>query len=113
MRPITLIDFKRIVPAKPAIRCLRPSSFIWRGMKRLMAAFIAPLVGMELAQDREGTIADLARVLAHFKMPGDGLIPNYRKRPKHFWRWQSVRGPFLERVGPAPLNNFGDWPCGT
>ena len=40
--------------------------------------FYRALVELELAQDREGTIADLAHVLTHFKMPGDGLIPNYR-----------------------------------
>ncbi|HKN00689.1 MAG TPA: hypothetical protein VJX23_09260 [Candidatus Binataceae bacterium] len=35
---------------------------------------------MELNHNREETLADLAFVLSNFKMPGDGLIPNYRQR---------------------------------
>ena len=35
---------------------------------------------IELDEDRAGTIADLALVVASFKMPGDGLIPNYQER---------------------------------
>jgi acyl-[acyl-carrier-protein] desaturase len=42
--------------------------------------FYRALIECELAQDREGTIDDLAYVFAEFKMPGDGLIPNYRQR---------------------------------
>jgi acyl-[acyl-carrier-protein] desaturase len=59
--------------------------------------FYRALVEMELAQDREGTIADLVRVLAHFKMPGDGLIPNYRERLNTSGAGISPR-TFLERV---------------
>jgi acyl-[acyl-carrier-protein] desaturase len=42
--------------------------------------FYRALIQLELAQDREGTIADLAYVFSKFKMPGDGLIPNYKER---------------------------------
>ena len=42
--------------------------------------FYRALIELELAQDREGTIADLAYVYSKFKMPGDGLIPNYKQR---------------------------------
>jgi len=38
------------------------------------------MVRLELAYDRDGTIADLAYVLSNFKMPGDGLIPKYKER---------------------------------
>jgi acyl-[acyl-carrier-protein] desaturase len=44
------------------------------------AGFYRSLVQLELAQDRDATIADLAHVLANFKMPGVGLIPNYLER---------------------------------
>jgi acyl-[acyl-carrier protein] desaturase len=44
------------------------------------AGFYRAIVGLELCRDRTGTVADLAHVLSSFKMPGDGLIPNYRER---------------------------------
>jgi len=30
-------------------------------------------------EDRVGTLADLAYVIANFRMPGDGLLPGYRE----------------------------------
>ena len=44
------------------------------------AAFTGRSSSWKLRDNREETIADLAYVLASFKMPGDGLIPNYRER---------------------------------
>ncbi|HEY2105219.1 MAG TPA: acyl-ACP desaturase [Candidatus Binataceae bacterium] len=44
------------------------------------AGFYRSMVQLELAEDREATIADLVHVLSNFKMPGDGLIPNYVQR---------------------------------
>ncbi|MGA7870239.1 MAG: acyl-ACP desaturase [Candidatus Binatus sp.] len=44
------------------------------------AGFYRAMVEIEMAEDRVGTLADLAHVIAHFKMPGDGLIPNYREK---------------------------------
>ena len=44
------------------------------------AGFYRSMLQLELGNDREETIADLAYVLSRFKMPGDGLIPNYRRR---------------------------------
>ena len=44
------------------------------------AGFYREIVQLELAEDRAGTLADLAQVIAQFKMPGDGLIPNYQER---------------------------------
>jgi acyl-[acyl-carrier-protein] desaturase len=46
------------------------------------AGFYREMVALELEQDRNGTLADLAYVLANFKMPGDGLIPNYHEKLK-------------------------------
>jgi acyl-[acyl-carrier-protein] desaturase len=44
------------------------------------AGLYRAMIEIELSQDRKGTVADLAEVLSKFKMPGDGLIPDYRKR---------------------------------
>lgn len=38
------------------------------------------MLQLELIHNREETLADLAYVLSNFKMPGDGLIPDYRRR---------------------------------
>ncbi len=35
---------------------------------------------LELEEDRPGTLRDLAHVLAHFRMPGVGLVPEYEQR---------------------------------
>ncbi len=43
------------------------------------AGFYRDMVAIEMAEDRTGTLADLAHVIANFKMPGDGLIPNYHE----------------------------------
>jgi acyl-[acyl-carrier-protein] desaturase len=42
--------------------------------------FYRDVLVLELEEDREGTLADLAHVLAHFRMPGVGLVPEYEKR---------------------------------
>jgi hypothetical protein len=44
------------------------------------AGFYRAMIQLELSEDRDGTIADLAHVISRFKMPGDGLIPNYQER---------------------------------
>lgn len=44
------------------------------------AGFYRAVIELELAEDREGTVADLAHVVSRFKMPGDGLIANYQDR---------------------------------
>jgi len=44
------------------------------------AGFYRTLIELEMAEDRAGTIADFGLVMARFKMPGDGLIPDYQAR---------------------------------
>ena len=44
------------------------------------AGFYRAVVELELAEDRGGTLADMANVVASFKMPGDGLIDDYQDR---------------------------------
>ncbi len=43
------------------------------------AGFYREMIAIEMVEDRTGTLADLAHVIANFKMPGDGLIPNYHE----------------------------------
>jgi acyl-[acyl-carrier-protein] desaturase len=61
------------------------------------AGFYRALVEIELSQDRAATIADLAEVLAGFKMPGDGLLENYQQRLRTSGAGISPRA-FIERV---------------
>jgi acyl-[acyl-carrier-protein] desaturase len=42
--------------------------------------FYRQVLELEMAEDREGTIADLAHVVSQFQMPGVKLIPEYEKR---------------------------------
>jgi acyl-[acyl-carrier-protein] desaturase len=44
------------------------------------ADFYRAVIEMELGENRTDTVADFAHVLSRFKMPGDGLIPDYRER---------------------------------
>jgi acyl-[acyl-carrier protein] desaturase len=60
------------------------------------AGFYRSVVQAELAEDREGTIYDLAGVIAGFKMPGDGLIPDYQQRLKSSGAGISTR-TFVQR----------------
>jgi acyl-[acyl-carrier-protein] desaturase len=59
--------------------------------------FYRAIVELELQQDREATIVDLANVLTSFKMPGDGLIENYNQRLRASGAGISPR-TFMERV---------------
>ena len=61
------------------------------------AGFYRSMIQLELCRDRAETIDDLAYVLANFKMPGDGLIPDYRARLQSSGAGISARA-FLERV---------------
>lgn len=61
------------------------------------AGFYRAIIGLELSQDRTSTIADLADVLSNFKMPGDGLIPDYQQRLRASGAGISPR-TFIERV---------------
>ena len=43
------------------------------------AGFYRSMIEIEMDEDRIGTLSDLAYVIANFKMPGDGLIPDYHE----------------------------------
>jgi acyl-[acyl-carrier-protein] desaturase len=59
--------------------------------------FYRAMIELELSENRSATIADLAEVLSGFKMPGDGLIPNYHERLRAFGAGISARS-FVQRV---------------
>lgn len=44
--------------------------------------FYRKVIQLEIEDDREGTISDLAHVISNFQMPGVGLIPEYDERLK-------------------------------
>jgi acyl-[acyl-carrier-protein] desaturase len=44
------------------------------------AGFYRSLLALEMERDRNRTLDDIAYVIPRFKMPGDGLVPNYSKR---------------------------------
>lgn len=70
------------------------------------AGFYREMVAVEMEEDRSGTIADLAHVIANFKMPGDGLIPNYLENLKVGGGGISTRTFFTRAVLPL-LKNLG------
>jgi acyl-[acyl-carrier-protein] desaturase len=69
------------------------------------AGFYRSMIQVDLAENRDATIADLAYVLSNFKMPGDGLIPNYVRRLQSSGAGISPR-LFLERVVWPLLNTL-------
>jgi len=68
--------------------------------------FYRAMIELELDHDRAGTISDLAYVLSNFKMPGDGLIPNYQERLRTSGAGISAR-IFLEHVVLPTLKTLG------
>ena len=70
------------------------------------AGFYRAMIELELAEDRVGTIADLAHVISRFKMPGDGLIPDYQERLKSSGAGISTR-LFLEHGLLPTLRTLG------
>lgn len=67
--------------------------------------FYRAMIGQELSRDRKGTVADLAHVISTFKMPGDGLIPDYRERLRTSGAGISPR-VFFEHVISPLLTTF-------
>jgi acyl-[acyl-carrier-protein] desaturase len=70
------------------------------------AGFYRSVIQLELSLDREQTIADLAWVLCNFKMPGEGLIADYRRRLHNSAGGISPR-LFMQRVISPLLSTLG------
>lgn len=64
------------------------------------AGFYREMVALDLAEDRSGTLGDLSYVLGNFKMPGEGLIPNYLENLKTGGGGISARTFFTRAVLP-------------
>jgi len=62
------------------------------------AAFYRTVVKIELEEDREGTLADLAHAFGNFRMPGDDLVPDYEQRIEVMRGAGIDRNVFLTRV---------------
>jgi acyl-[acyl-carrier-protein] desaturase len=61
--------------------------------------FYQDVVKVLLEEDRPGTLADIAYVAKHFKMPGVGIVPNYDDRVKIMRDEGRVdRAVFLQKV---------------
>lgn len=72
------------------------------------AGFYRDVMEVELERDREGTLADMAHVIPHFKMPGDGLFPNYHESlvaaglpDDNAWYMERVVIPTLKASGTS------------
>ena len=68
------------------------------------------MIEIEMAEDRVGTLSDLAFVITNFKMPGDGLIPNYHANLRLGGggisaRWFLTRAvlPLLKQLGTSRI----------
>jgi acyl-[acyl-carrier-protein] desaturase len=70
------------------------------------AGFYRSMIELELDRDRDGTVNDLAYVLSRFKMPGDGLIPDYRERLHESGAGITARA-FLKQVVWPLLTTMG------
>jgi acyl-[acyl-carrier-protein] desaturase len=71
------------------------------------AHFYQDVVRALLEEDREGTLADLAYVTAHFEMPGVGLVPDYDARVEVMRQAGIDRALFLRKVFLPMLTHLG------
>ena len=72
------------------------------------ADFYRRVTQLELQDDREGSITDMALVFKNFKMPGTDLVPDYAKRTEKMRASSGVdRGVFLKEVWFPTLKKLG------
>lgn len=71
------------------------------------AAFYREVTQLCLEEDREGTLADLGHVFAHFEMPGVELVPEYDSRVEIMRKAGIDRSVFLTRVWMPMLKELG------
>ncbi|MCB9664575.1 MAG: acyl-ACP desaturase [Alphaproteobacteria bacterium] len=71
------------------------------------AAFYRDVIALELEEDRDGTLSDLAHTFAHFRMPGVGLVPDYDARVGVMRSAGIDRGVFLQRVWMPTMKGVG------
>lgn len=71
------------------------------------AGFYQIELKLEMEEDREGTLRDLAHVFANFYMPGMGLVPDYDERIKYMRSAGVDRNVFLRDVWFRLLRQLG------
>jgi acyl-[acyl-carrier-protein] desaturase len=72
------------------------------------ADFYRKVTALELLEDREGTIRDMALVFANFQMPGKDLVPDYDARTEVMRETGGVdRTTFLKEVWFPTLKRLG------
>ncbi|MCB9682030.1 MAG: acyl-ACP desaturase [Alphaproteobacteria bacterium] len=71
------------------------------------AGFYRDVLKLELEEDREGALADLAHTFANFQMPGVGLVPEYDARVGVMRSAGIDRNVFLTRVWLPTLKQLG------
>jgi acyl-[acyl-carrier-protein] desaturase len=72
------------------------------------ADFYRKVTQLELEEDREGTIKDMAIVFAGFQMPGKDLVPDYEARTEVMRQTGGVdRTTFLKEVWFPTLKRVG------
>lgn len=72
------------------------------------ADFYRKVTALELEEDREGTIKDMAFVFANFEMPGKDLVPDYASRTDVMRETGGVdRSVFLKEVWFPTLKRLG------
>jgi acyl-[acyl-carrier-protein] desaturase len=64
--------------------------------------FYEDMIRYHLEDDREGTLADLAHVFKHFRMPAENLVPDYAARVEVMRTAGIDRGVFFNQVW-APM----------
>jgi acyl-[acyl-carrier-protein] desaturase len=70
-------------------------------------AFYRDVVALEMEEDRDGTLRDLAFVFANFEMPGVGLVPDYDSRIGVMRSAGIDRNTFLAKVWFPLLKSVG------
>ncbi|MGF1511224.1 MAG: acyl-ACP desaturase [Myxococcota bacterium] len=72
------------------------------------ADFYRKVVRLELEEDRDGTVEDLAVVFREFRMPGVGLVPDYEERVEVMRKTGGVdRAAFFKEVWFPTLKKLG------
>jgi acyl-[acyl-carrier-protein] desaturase len=69
--------------------------------------FYQGVIKVLLEEDRQGTLADMAHVFAHFKMPGVDLVPDYDSRILKMREAGIDRGVFIQKVYMPILKYLG------
>ncbi len=88
-------------------RVLATIYFFVRRDEAAHAAFYRQVLRLEMEEDRDGTLSDLAHVFRHFKMPGVDLVPNYDARIAHMREAGVDRYVFMREVWFRLLSQIG------